>query len=143
MKEMPAIVGVAGAVTGIVIIILIVALFIRRQRINLTGAGSPGEKPDWMATTPPDESMAVTKGAGIYGQEAGERVAAPFVEQIEDIVRARIRADVTLAGVQVDLGSAADGSLEIWVDGVRYTAIDDVPNSRLQTLFKEAIEQWH
>ncbi len=142
MGEVPAIVGVAGALAGIVIVILVVALFIRRQRINLTDTGSPDEKPAWMATTPPAESLAATEGAGVYGQEAGEKVAAPFVEQIEDIVRARLRADATLADVQVDLGSAADGSLEIWVEGKRYTAIDELPDSRLQAIFKEAIEHW-
>lgn len=142
MGEVPAIVGVAGALAGLVIVILVVALFIRRQRINLTDTGLPDEKPAWMATTPPAASLVATGGAGVYGQETGEKVAAPFVEQIEDIVRARMRADATLADIQVDLGSSADGSLEIWIDGTHYTAIDEIPNPRLQALFKEAIEHW-
>ena len=42
----------------------------------------------------------------------------------------------------VDLGTAADGSLEISIDGVNYLQISDIPNEKLQVLFKEAIEAW-
>lgn len=138
--EIPAAVILAGALGAIVIVILIIALIVRGRRVNLTGAGSTG-KPAWRATTPPAESLAATKGAGIYGQEAGERVAAPFAEQIEDIVRARIRADLTLADTKFDMGSAPDGSLEIWVDGALYKAVQDIPNPHLRIIVKEAIEK--
>ncbi|MBN2006265.1 MAG: hypothetical protein JXA21_23125 [Anaerolineae bacterium] len=137
-------------VAGVIIVgvlLLVGWLYLRSRRIDLTRDGaSSTEKPRWMSTTPPPETITVTQAshghAEMYGQEEGERLASPFAEQIEDILRIRLQNDATLANVRVDLGSAADGSLEIWVDGECYHNIDEVPNPRIQEAFKDAVKRW-
>ncbi len=139
-----------GLIAAVVIVLvtlgLLAWLYSRTRRINLTHAQSPNEKPQWMSTTPPPETTAATQAGqgyvGLYGQEENEHVAAPFVEQIEDILRARLRNDPSLADFNVDLGAAPDGGLEIWVDGTCYNGIDAVPNPQLREAFKEAIKRW-
>lgn len=74
--------------------------------------------------------------------DPGERVAAPFAEQIEDILRAILSADPALAALDVDLGTAPDGGLEIWVNGERHTDIDLIPDERLRQTIRQAIEKW-
>ena len=48
----------------------------------------------------------------------------------------------SLAEVQVDLGTAVDGSLEIWVDGASYSDVSSVPNEKLRPLIEQAIKEW-
>jgi hypothetical protein len=99
-----------------------------------------------MATDPPPETVAETQahgqGIALYDREEGEQVAAPFAEQIEDILHVHMREDPELAGLDVDLGTAPDGSLLIWVDGERYTDIEQVPNERLRQAFHRAVARW-
>ena len=77
----------------------------------------------------------------LYDYDAGEQVAAPFAEQVEDIIPARLSADPALTAMEVDLGTAPDGGLEIWVNGVRYTDANLLPDERLRRVF-QAIEEW-
>jgi len=141
----------AAWIAGIVAILVVIgvwALFAwRTRKINLVRPESPDQKPEWMGTTSPPETIAATlaDGEGImpYDYDAGERVAAPFAEQIEDIIRARLSADPAMAAMDVDLGTAPDGGLEIWVDGVRYTDVNLLPDERLRQVFGQAVEEWN
>ncbi|NJN54242.1 MAG: hypothetical protein HC804_05460 [Anaerolineae bacterium] len=141
--------------TGIWVILIIVVLLMggvlllmqrQAKKVNLTRPSSPDEKPDWMKAMPPPETVAATKadgeGIALYDYDEGEQVAAPFAEQVEDILLAMMKEEPSLAGVTVDLGTAVDDSLEIWVDGTAYPDVDAVPNERLRELIHEAIAKW-
>lgn len=99
-----------------------------------------------MRGTLPPETVAATQADGegitLYDYDVGERVAAPFAEQIEDILRARLSADPALAAIDVDLGTAPDGGLEIWVDGVCYTDVNLLPDERLRQTFLQVVKEW-
>jgi len=99
-----------------------------------------------MATTPPPETLAAVRADGeegtLWDHDPGERVAAPFAEQIEDIVLARIAADPALAGTRFDLGTAEDSSLEFWVNGRCYGSLTELPDERLRQIVQEAVAQW-
>ncbi|NTU57041.1 MAG: hypothetical protein HGA79_12395, partial [Anaerolineales bacterium] len=60
-----------------------------------------------------------------------------------DIFRAKIEADPNLNHFQVDLGSAPDGTLEIWVNDRKYTNVNDLPDNRLKRAFRESVTQWN
>jgi hypothetical protein len=144
--DIPIAVWIAGGITVLVVVAVVVVFFVLARRVNLTRSGSPDQKPEWMRTTPPPETVTATQedgeGIALYDYDRGERVAAPFAEQIEDILRARLRSDPALAGVDVDLGTAPDGGLEIWVNGERYTDANLLPDGRLRQILQEAIKSW-
>lgn len=136
---------------SIIVVALImggVFLWMRRQakEVNLTRPPSPDEKPEWMRAMPPPETVAATQADGegitLYDYDEGEQEAAPFAEQVEDILHAMMQEVPELAGIQVDLGTAADDSLEIWVDGTVYSEVDAVPNEHLRELIHQAIARW-
>lgn len=140
-------IALMAAGTALFIIAIAYLLFaMRARRTELTQADAPNKKPEWMRTPPPAETVAATQASmgevSLYGQDKGEKMAAPFAEQIEDILHARLKSDVELARLHVDLGTSAKGDLEIWVDGARYTGIDALPDERLQQAFREAIQKW-
>ena len=120
---------------------------IRMRRVDLTTPPVPGEKPPWLATTPPPETVEATQADGedgsLWDYDEGEQVAAPFAEQIEDVILARVAADPALSGYKLDLGTAADGSLEFWVDEQVYRSIDDLPDTRLRQTIRQAVEYWN
>ena len=143
--EVPQIVLMIGGAAILVAFLALVVLFLSRRRVDLI-EDSPAAKPEWMRSTPPPETVAARQRAGIefgiYGEEAGERLASPFAEQIEDIFRAELAKDGALSSYDIDLGTAPDGDLEIWVDGERYTDISQLPDSRLRTAFQRAVQEW-
>ncbi|MCL4266790.1 MAG: hypothetical protein KJ069_26660 [Anaerolineae bacterium] len=134
----------------IIVALLMVGVYwlMRRQakKVNLTRPSSPDEKPEWLRTMPPPETVAATKADGegitLYDYDEGEQEAAPFAEQVEDILYSLMEEEPSLAKVQVDLGTAADGGLEILVDGVAYTDVAAVPDEKLRLLIQQAIEKW-
>jgi len=144
--EIPQEIYVIGGVTILAMIVLIVLYILSMRRVNLTRSESPSERPEWMRTVPPPETVSATQADGdgikLYGRDPGEQVAAPFAEQVEDILRGRLSADPVLGAMDVDLGTASDGGLEVWVDGERYADVDLVPNERLRQAIREAIEDW-
>ena len=130
---------------SILVIIGIMAWLINRTRkFDITPTSD--EKPEWMRTTPPQETIAATtangQGVGLYDHEEGEQLASPFAEQIEDILRAELAKDPELAALKVDLGTAKDGGLEIWVDGESYTDLETLPNERLRDAIRRASQKW-
>lgn len=137
-------VGLIGAAL-VVIIGMFVFLFRKSNAINLTG--DTENKPDWMRETPPAETLGALLKEGkkvtVFDYDEGEKLAAPFTEQIEDILRAKIEADPDLNHYQVDLGSATDGSLEIWVNDKKYANVNDLPDNRLKKAFRESVSKWN
>jgi hypothetical protein len=143
MESLSPIVWIVIAGVVLVVVWLLVRLAMRARKVDLTTTPE-GEQPEWMRTTPPPETRAANGGrpGEVFGHEPGERLAAPFAEQIEDIVRARLRREPTLSHYQIDLGSTESGDLEIWVNGERYTDVDNLPDERLRRAFRDAIDQW-
>lgn len=137
-------VGLVG-VALVAIIVVFVFLFLNSNKVNLTG--NTEDKPDWIRETPPAETLGTLLAEGkkvtIFDYVEGEKVAAPFTEQIEDIFRAKIAADPDLNHFQVDLGSAQDGTLEFWVNDKKYTNVNDLPDNKLKRAFRESVRQWN
>jgi len=98
-----------------------------------------------MRSTPPKETTDATRaddeGVTLFDQDAGERIAAPFAEQIEDILRAKLESD-PFNKFEIDLGTSKDGLLEIWVNGKMYASMDEIPDAGLKQAFHEAVEKW-
>ncbi len=138
------IVGMLG-VALILIVVVFVILFRKSSAVNLTG--NTEDKPAWMRETPPSETLGALLREGkkvmVFDYDEGEKLAAPFTEQIEDIFRAKIEADPDLNHFQVDLGSAPDGTLEIWVNDRKYANVNDLPDDRLKRAFRESVEKWN
>jgi hypothetical protein len=140
--------GIFLTVIVVAIIMLVIwALMLRSaRRVNLTR--TPGDqKPEWMRTTPPSETIAATKADGegvtLYDYDKGEKVAAPFAEQIEDILRAQLSADPALSSYDVDLGTGADGGLLFVVGDKTYTGIEQIPDERLRAAIKQAVDTYN
>ncbi len=137
-------VAVIGVLAVLVVIGVAVLAFRTREDINLTPQSS--EKPDWVRHLPPPETLAASQQDGdvfqIFDHDEGERVAAPFAEQIEDILRAELAKDPHLQALHVDLGTAPDGSLEIWLGKEKFTDIQSLPDARLRAAFAEAVRRW-
>ena len=140
-------IGMVGLVAFafVVIIIVFVYLFRKSNTINLTG--NTEDKPAWMWETPPAETLGALMREGkkvtVFDYDEGEKLAAPFTEQIEDIFRAKIEADPDLNHYQVDLGSAPDGTLEIWVNDRKYMNVNDLPDNKLKQAFRDAVTKWN
>ncbi len=134
-----------GIVAILVMIVVLALLFQRANTVNLTGTGD--KKPEWLREMPPAETLAAAKKEGkditVFDFDEGEKLAAPFTEQIEDIFRAKIEADPELKAYKIDLGTGEDGSLEIWVNDKKYTNVNDLPDNRLKTAFRESVVQWN
>ena len=131
---------------GVIILILVgmlALMFMRSNEVNLTGKTE--DKPEWMRSTPPKETMAATRteneGVTIFNYDEGEKIAAPFAEQIEDILRAKLKSD-PFNKFDIDLGTAKDGSLEIWVNGTKYESVNELPDEELKKAFHEAVKKW-
>jgi len=75
--------------------------------------------------------------------DEGEEQASPISEQIEGMVQIRLAEYPDLAGQVVDFGTAADGSLEIWIADKRYTSVDDIPDVRVRDAISEAVEAFN
>jgi hypothetical protein len=146
MSAIPGVALVAGVICIVVIIAALVLYFARSRTVNLTRTASPDEKPVWMRTTPPSETIEATradgKGITVFDHDPGEVVAAPFAEQIEDILSAKLRADPALSSFVVDLGTGPEGELKIVVNDKSYTDIEQIPDERLRQAFRQAVEEW-
>ncbi|MFN8381030.1 MAG: hypothetical protein U0V02_03770 [Anaerolineales bacterium] len=133
------IVGVIG-----ISVVLLALMFLKSNQVNLTGKTE--EKPEWMSSNPPAETIAATKAEGegvtLFNQDKGERIASPFAEQIEDMLRAKLKSHPTLKDLKVDIGTGTDYGFEFWVNEKRYASVDDLPNEELKVLFRETVKDW-
>ena len=111
---------------GVVVIVLLALWFIRARRVSL-----PEHTP---------ESLQQVADARI---EEGERAAAIISEQIEQMVRLKLASDPDLAKVSIDFATSQDGSLEVWVNGIRYTEIEQIPDARIRQSVQEAVETFN
>jgi hypothetical protein len=135
---------VVGAVAILIVIGLLVLVFQRSNKVELTPPSDT--KPEWMRDMPPAETTAKTladgEGVTVFDYEHGERLAAPFAEQIEDIVRAKLQASPELQEYKIDFGTDKDHTLEIWVNEKKYKSISELPDERLKQAMREAIQQF-
>jgi hypothetical protein len=134
---------VLGAIVILVSVGLLAFVFMKSNEVQLTG--KTDSKPEWMHSEPPQETMNATRadGEGVtsFDHDTGERLAAPFAEQIEDILRAKLDSD-PFNKFEIDFGTGKDGSLEIWVNGKMYASVDEIPDAGLKQAFHEAVEKW-
>jgi hypothetical protein len=135
-------------ILGVVVILISVGLlalvFIKANQVNLTGRSD--QKPDWMRSNPPAETIAATlaegEGVTLYNADDGESVASAFAEQIEDVLRAKLEADSRLSRFKVDLGTSENNELEFWVNDEKYASIDELPDEDLKKAIREAVKSW-
>ena len=134
---------ILGAVVILVSVGVLALVFMKSNEVQLTGKTE--NKPEWMKSTPPQETVSATRaddeGVTLFDHDAGERIASPFAEQIEDILRAKLDSD-PFNKFEIDFGTGKDGSLEIWVDGNMYASVDEIPDEGLKKAFHEAVEKW-
>lgn len=135
-------------VGGVVVLIsggLLVWMFMKSNQVNLTGKTE--DKPEWMRAMPPVETVNATraegKGVTLYDFDEGEHLAAPFAEQIEDILRAKLGSEPAFKDVQIDFGTSPDGALEIWVNGEKFESLDKLPDEKLKQMFRLAVKEWN
>ncbi len=135
---------VIGVIALLVVIVLLVPVMQRANKVELTAPSDT--KPEWMRDMPPAETVAKTladgEGITVFDYEHGEKLAAPFAEQIEDIVRAGMQADPELAEVKIDFGTDKDQTLEIWVNEKKYKSISELPDERLKKLMRDAVQRF-
>jgi hypothetical protein len=146
MEETMGMMGLALGIIAILVMIVILALLFRKANtVNLTGTGD--EKPEWLRETPPAETLAAAKKEGkditVFDFDKGEKLAAPFTEQIEDIFRAKLEADPELKDYKIDLGTDKAGGLEIWVNDMKYANVNNLPDERLKVAFRESVVKWN
>lgn len=75
--------------------------------------------------------------------DGSELVAAPSSEAIEDLVNQRLAAVPGLSGTRVDFGTAADGSLEIWVGDERHLSVDEIRDPRIRQAVRDAVAAYN
>ena len=135
---------IVGAIAVLVVIVLLIPVLQRSNKVELTKPSDT--KPEWMRDMPPAETIAKTladgEGITVFDYEHGERLAAPFAEQIEDIVRAKMQADPELAEIKIDFGTDKDSTLEIWVNEKKYKSISDLPDERLKRIMRDAVKRF-
>jgi hypothetical protein len=134
---------ILGALVVLISVGLLAWMFMKSNEVQLTG--KTDDKPEWMHAAPPQETMNATRaddeGVTLFDHDAGERLAAPFAEQIEDILRAKLDSD-PFNKFSIDFGTGKDGSLEIWVNGKMYASVDEIPDAGLKQAFHEAVKKW-
>ena len=135
---------IVGAIAVLVVIVLLIPVLQRSNKVELTKPSDT--KPEWMRDMPPAETVAKTladgEGITVFDYEHGERLAAPFAEQIEDIVRAKMQADPELAEIKIDFGTDKDSTLEIWLNEKKYKSISELPDERLKRIMREAVQRF-
>lgn len=136
---------IVGGIALLAVVLLFLPVLIKSRKVNLTKTGA--EQPEWMRTSPPAETQAALakdqESMAVYDHDQGEKIAAPFAEQIEDILHEKLKADPYLKQFNIDLGTAPDGGLEIWVNGKAFDSIESLPDERLKAAFREAVEKWN
>lgn len=73
----------------------------------------------------------------------GERLASASSEAVEELVNRKLGGIPGLADIRVDFGTAADGSLEIWVGWERYASVEEIPDARIRDAVREAVSAYN
>ena len=136
---------VAGGLMILVGLGLLAMMFIKSNQVNLTEKTEG--KPEWMHAMPPEETVAATmkdgEGITLFDLDEGEKLAAPFAEQIEDVLRAKVESDPDLKSFDIDFGTDQDGGLEIWVNGEKYQGVANLPDEKLKQTLLQAVKEWN
>ena len=138
--------GTSGSLMLVFVVIVALALFglylfaTRARQVNESKFNSPDQEPELAQYTAAPTGVIPKKRADFMQDTQSEKLAAPFSEQIEDIVHDLINADPELAGTVLDFGTAPDGTLEIWVNDKRYAEVGHLPDERLQAVIQQAIK---
>lgn len=142
---MSMVILVLGGLMVVIAIVLLAMVFMKSNQVNLTG--KTDDKPEWMHAMPPKETVDATtadgEGITLFDHDEGEELAAPFAEQIEDVLRAKAAADPYLKKFEIDFGTAPDGGLEIWVNGKKYDGVANLPDEKLKQALLEAVKDWN
>ena len=135
---------IIGGIAVLVVLALLVPLFVNTNKVNLLPRTDT--KPEYMRQLPPEETVAATmadgEGITVFDFDKGEKLSAPFAEQIEDILRAKLEADPALKKYEIDFGTSDDHTLEIWVNGEKYVNINELPDEALKEAFRTSIRKW-
>lgn len=75
--------------------------------------------------------------------EQGEAKATLVSEQIEEMVKDKLREFSDLQGKELDFGTAGDGSLEVTFQGEIYASIESIPDERVRQAITEAVEKFN
>ena len=140
-----------GQIQVLLIVFLAVALMILMIRVSIRGRRgdrplSPPESLDVLdmlrrSTQIPDRlSEAPTAGIKF---DPDEFRASLISEQIEGMVKLRLQSYPDLSQVDLDFGTSMDDSLDIWVDGERYQAVEDIPDARIRKAITDAVNAFN
>lgn len=136
---------IAGGVMILISLGLLAFMFFKSNQVNLTEKTEG--KPEWMHAMPPEETVAATlqdgEGITLFDHDEGEKLAAPFAEQIEDVLRAKAANDPYLKSFNIDFGTSADGGLDIWVNGEKYNGVASLPDEKLKQMLLQAVKDWN
>ena len=75
--------------------------------------------------------------------EKGERPATIISEQIEEQVREILKAQGKMLDQEIDFATGADASLEIWIEGVCYNEVDEIPDEDIRAAVKQAVDEFN
>jgi len=142
---MSTLILVAGGIMVLISVVLLALVFLKSNQVNLTE--KTDGKPEWMHALPPEETVAATmkdgEGITLFDHDEGEKLAAPFAEQIEDILRAKAENDPYLKSFDIDFGTSSDGGLEVWVNGTKYDGVASLPDEKLKETLLQVVKDWN
>lgn len=120
---------VGAFLLGLILLALFYGVLMQRRR----GARSKdvSSSPEWV--------QSVSQRAS----ENVERIASPVSEEIEDLVRAQLASRPELKGINLDFGTSADGSLEIWIDDERYDDVKSIKDDRIRRMIQDAVDTYN
>ena len=141
-----------GQIQVLLIVLLAVALMVLMIRVSTRWRWgdrppAPPESPDVFdkrlrSPQIPDRLSEASPIASIKF-DPDEFRASPISEQIEGMVRLRLQSYPDLCQVDLDFGTAMDGSLDIWVDGERYQAVEDIPDARIRKAIADSVNAFY
>lgn len=128
----------------VIFVLIIVTFLIAGVAIALSGRklGSvpppESDKPDWVRAAAEQTAAPAPLPDG-----SPERIASPIAEAIEGLLQEALAAHPELSGYHVDLGSAPDGSLEVWVNGEKFDGVEALKDERLKQLFRQVVAKFN
>ncbi|MFQ5941930.1 MAG: hypothetical protein ACE5JF_00065 [Anaerolineales bacterium] len=126
---MSSVVGIlAGLLIGIVLLLIVWAVLIRRR----TAEVEQGELPP--------ESLDAVKQARY---EADEQPASLVSEQIEEMVKQSLASHPDLADVKLDFATGPNEGLVIWINDQSYSDLDLIPDERIRSAISKAVESFN
>jgi len=143
--DIPVEVLLLGGLVIVTVFVLLLSLAGRSRRIGRASSGKADSTPTAVSSSA--QAAAPRRTGGVRTTPSRERkrehLAAAFAEQIEDLLRAKLMSDPLLVARNVDLGTAADGSLEIIVDGKSYGDVSQVPDKSVREALFGAVGEWN